>query len=327
MILARTTSRSFRPSRGLGWTVVAVLLALFAVAMPGAPADAAERPSLECGVQPTTDVRLREDLTCDATIGSWASTSTPTTVDVDLGGHTLTVTNGTCSYFWRCGALFNVASVSNGTVIGDLKDVRQVRRVHVRGSVYFAENFTGTWLMDRSIVSGGRVGLFGSNVTLSNNRIYGSGPLGGGIQFLDALHNVSNITIVANRLSGVGINMYDSCGSCAGDIQATIRRNTIVGGGISITGQLESLGPIDIVDNTIRHTTGDGLFVAAPFLPATSGGPVTVTGNRFGDVAGRAVNVEWMPPEPGSGVIDGGGNVAVRVGTKPACIGIICSTR
>ena len=310
------------------WSAVALLVGMtvFALAMPAAPAGATTRPSLECGVQPTTDVRLREDLTCDATIGDWGSLSAPSTVNVDLGGHTLTVTNGTCTYFGKCGALFNLASVSNGTVIGDLKDVHSVRRVHVHGSVYLAENFNGTWLMDSSVVTGGRVGLFGSNVTLANNRIYGSGPFGGGIQFLD-INNVSNITIVGNRLSHVGISLFDTCGSCPGDIEATISHNTIIGAGISISGQLESLGPIEISYNTIRDTVGDGLSVVALYSPVTSGGPVTVTGNRFSHPTGHAVNIHWMPPEPGSGVVDGGGNVAVGVGTNPACIGIVCTTR
>src|SRR5690242_3616051 len=197
----------FRPTTGsppsildmnLRRTILTALLALGLLLGLAGPAGAMEPrhvAGLQCGVNPTSDVRLRSDLTC--TDGFRLDPADQ--VDVDLAGHRLTVTNGTCTSFGPCGAISGAASVTDGWVTGDLKDVALIRRVRVKGSVYLGESNTGPATLERSLVRDGQVGVFGPDVTISRNDIIGTGPFGGGIQLTDALRNLSNLTITGNR--------------------------------------------------------------------------------------------------------------------------------
>ena len=153
-------------SRALLLTAV-IVGTIVGIGVTGQPAGATTRlPDLQCGVNPTTDVRLRADLTCDTGFAGDADHTGAPLVNIDLGGHTLTVTNGTCSFFGRCGAIFNEASVSNGKVVGDLKNVRRVSFVRVTGSVYLNENTPDPAVLEASTVRGGRVGILGPNSTV-----------------------------------------------------------------------------------------------------------------------------------------------------------------
>ena len=308
-------------------SALGALLALgivLAVAIPAGATQSNHPVGLQCGVNPTSDVRLRADLTC--TDGFRIDPAAQ--VHIDLAGHRLTVTNGACTFPGPCGAIFGAASVSDGAVTGDLKDVTLVRKVRVTGSVYFEESTSGPSSLDRSLVRNGRVGVFGPDVTFSRNDIVGVGPFGGGVQLLDSIRNVSNVSITRNRIVGAGITGFDSCASCPGDISGVIALNTISGSGadgISFSGFLPSLGRIEITANTIRDSAGDGISISSMAPAGIGGGPIVLTGNRLVRNGGHGVNSTWTSTDPTLGVIDGGGNVARRNGLSPACIGITCS--
>jgi hypothetical protein len=64
------------------------------VALPSYPVDASRVPDLQCGVTPTSSVRLRTDLTCTEAF-TLPADNPPLTID--LGGHTLTFTDTSCA--------------------------------------------------------------------------------------------------------------------------------------------------------------------------------------------------------------------------------------
>lgn len=300
-------------------TALLALGIILGVTLPAHAAGAARVPDLQCGVNPTTDVRLRADLTCTGGFRIAAADL----VDVDLAGHRLTVTNGTCTSFGPCGAISGAASVTNGAVTGDLKDVSLARKVRVTGSVYLGESSTGPSTLERSVVRTGRVAVFGPDVTVRGNDLLGSG-----IELIDSLRNVSNVSITGNRVIGGSISLFDSCSSCPGDVSGAIAYNTIArssGSGISISGFVPSLGRLEITANTVRDNAGDGITISSLAPAGIGGGPVVLTGNRLLRNGGHGVNSTWTSTDPTLGVIDGGGNVARRNGLAPACIGITCS--
>jgi len=305
-------------------TALLALGIVLGVAVPAGATQPTHVPGLQCGVNPTTDVRLRADLTC--TDGFRIDPANH--VDIDLAGHRLTVTNGACTAFGPCGAISGAASVTDGAVKGDLKDVAVVKKVRVTGSVYFEESTPGPSTLDRSLVRNGRVGVFGPDVTITRSDIVGVGPLGGGIELIDSLRNISNVSITRNRIVGAGISAFDSCGSCPGDISGVIAYNSIsgsAGDGINLSGFLPSVGRIEITANTIRDNAGDGISISSQAPAGVGGGPVVLTGNRLVHNGGHGVNSTWTSTDPTLGVIDGGGNVARRNGLSPACIGVTCS--
>ena len=294
---------------------------------------------LQCGVNPTTDVRLRSDLTCDQ--GFRGGLDTPA-VNIDLGGHTLTVTNGTCespnsnSY---CGAIFGEASVSNGKVVGDLQNVHRVSRVRVIGTVLIEDNVSGDAgpsLVERSVING-CVAVLGPNATVQDNRISGGGAFCGGVYMDDSAKGLGNTQILGNRIAnapGAGIDVADNLGCiCPPDITGVIHGNTVVrsgGAGIDVRGALWTLGHLDIDGNTLRDNAGDGIRVSmgafAPFAPPGSSiGPVVVTGNRASGNGGHGIFTDVVSANPAFGVVDGGGNVARRNAVAPQCVGVACS--
>ena len=308
-------------------TALTALLAIgiiLGVTLPATAAGATRAPDLQCGVNPTTDVRLRADLTCTDGFRIAAADQ----VDVDLAGHRLTVTNGTCSSFGPCGAISGAASVTDGAVTGDLKDVGLIKKVRVAGSVYLGESAPGPSTLDRSAVRNGRVVVFGADATISRSDLVGAGPLGGGIVLNDSLRNLSNLSIWGNRIVGAGISLNDTCAGCSGDVSGVIASNSIsrsTGAGISISGFVPSLGRIEITANTIRDNAGDGISVSSLAPAGIGGGPVVLTANRLLRNGGHGVNSTWTSTDPTLGVIDGGGNVARHNALSPACIGITCS--
>ncbi|MGZ4759738.1 MAG: right-handed parallel beta-helix repeat-containing protein [Acidimicrobiales bacterium] len=304
------------------FTALLALGIILGVALPATAAGAIGQPGLRCGVNPTTDVRLRADLTCQ---DGFRVAGNP--VNIDLAGHTLTVVNGTCSSFGACGAIYGAASVTNGAVVGDLKDVRLTRKVRVTGSVYLGESTVDPSVLDRSVVRNGRVGIFGPNATVKDSDLIGAGPLGGGIGLFDSLRNLSDLSISGNFIDGGGIGLFDSCSSCPGDVSGLIAHNTIArapGDGISIAGFLPTLGRIEITSNTIRDSVGDGIHVSSGAPSGIGGGPVVLTGNRLNRNGGHGVFRDWTSTDPARGLLDGGGNVARRNGLTPACIGVTC---
>ncbi len=299
---------------------------ILGVTLPATAAGATGQSALQCGVNPTADARLSADLTCQD--GFRIDPAHP--VAIDLAGHTLTVVNGTCTNFGPCGAISGAAAVTGGSVVGDLKDVGLTRKVRVTGSVYLGESTSGPSTLDRSAVRNGRVGIFGPDATVTQSMISGTSALGGGIQLLDSLRNLSNVTITGNYLSDAGISLVDSCGSCAGDVSGLIAHNTISrspGAGISITGFISSLGRIEVTSNTIRFSVGDGIHVSSSSPSGLGGGPVVLTGNRLNRNGGHGVFSDWTSTDPTLGLLDGGGNVALHNGLSPACVGVTCILR
>jgi hypothetical protein len=312
---------------------LALVAAMAWVGLPAPSAGATTKlPSLQCGVNPTTDVRLREDLTCT---GGFLNVDGPR-VNIDLGGHTLTVTNGTCHFFFECGAVFNAASISHGTIVGDLRNVGRVSHVHVVGNVYINEPYLGgggPGVLEHSVIRNGRVAIEGPNATVRDNRIIGGGVYGGGVQSLDDLINVGEMRIVDNRIEhspGAGISLFILC-ACPDDISGVIAGNTIEssgGPGIGVSGFLPALGRTEISHNTIRDNAGDGIAVA-PSDPSVPGsGPLTLTGNRTDRNGGHGIDIEWVTSgHVDKAVVDGGGNRARRNHVAPPCVGVVCSPR
>jgi hypothetical protein len=318
----RTTNRHLIRRWLLALSAVGIVLG---IVVPG-PAGATRLPDLQCGVNPTTDVRLRHDLTCEQ--GFRGGTDAPR-VNIDLGGHKLEVINGTCSTFGPCGAVFDEASVTNGTVVGDLKDVRLVRRVRITGNVYLGETAGPASTLEHSVVRTGRVAVLSPDTTVTKNLLLGSGPLGGGVTFIDSLRNLTDEQITGNHIVGAGITVFDSCASCPDDVSGVIAGNIVTGSpgaGIDVSGQLPSLGRIDIRQNLVLFSGGDGIHVGpSPAPPEFGGGPIVLTRNRLIFNRGHGINSEWITTDPTLGVVDGGGNHAVRNGLQPGCIGVSCS--
>src|SRR3954468_5300113 len=92
------THRGSRATGGLGTVrrIIAVIVMATGIllALPSYPVDASRVPDLQCGVTPTSSVRLRTDLTCSAPFT--LPTDSPV-LTIDLGGHTLTFTDPTCT--------------------------------------------------------------------------------------------------------------------------------------------------------------------------------------------------------------------------------------
>jgi len=315
------TDRTPSRVRRAWFLAVLVIGTLAGVGLPSQPAGATHLPDLQCGVNPTTDVRLRADLTCDQGFVG------------DLGGHTLTVVNGTCTFFGRCGAIYNEASVRNGKIVGDLKNIRRTSFVRVAGSVYLNENTPDPALLEASTVRGGRVGILGPDATVRFSVVSGGGAVGGGIQFLDALAGITNARIYANRISdspAAGISVLSTCGSCAGSISGAIAFNTITRSGtagIDVKGQLPSVGRLEITGNIVRTNGGDGIHVAAsPAPPTIGGGPIVITGNWALRNGGHGINSEWIVDDPTQGVVDGGHNQSRWNAVSPQCVGVDCSS-
>jgi hypothetical protein len=329
-----TPSSPRRASRAL-LLVVVLLGALAGAGLTSQPAGATGLPDLQCGVNPTTDVRLRADLTCDTGFAGDADHTGAPLVNIDLGGHTLTVINGTCTFFGRCGAIFNEASVSNGKVVGDLKDVRRIDRVRVTGSVYLNE---GTPLdspatLVRSSVRNGRVAVWGSNVTVRKNTISGGGATGGGIQIDNTSRGTANTKVTENWVldtpgDGIQINSI-GCSVCTGSISGSIKGNLVArsgAAGINVAGLLVALGRVDVSGNLLLSNAGDGIKIAS-FTPASiGGGPIVLTSNRALFNKGHGITSTWLGSDPTQTTVDGGRNVAHFNAVSPQCVGVTCTT-
>src|SRR5512142_1623844 len=106
------------------------------VALPSYPVDASRVPDLQCGVNPTTSVRLRADLTCSEKFLLPAD-NPPLTID--LGGHQLTFTDPSCAPgppITRCDITdqSGSATIRNGTVDGSIS-LGQDHHAPLRGTL------------------------------------------------------------------------------------------------------------------------------------------------------------------------------------------------
>ena len=313
--------------------------------LPGSPADAHwlrdhrhESHDHETGLPPltcptgnaplavTTDVRLTHDLDC--TDAGW--TIAPG-VTVDLGGHTVTVTNNPAA---RCqvevpGCTFEVGSgiLRNGRLVGADVNVGDGRaeRLGIRNAL---AEVTGSGELTRSIIDGGQVVLERGGRLTRSWVVRGDGVLLWNLDHSLTGFQVSDNVIVESTGPGVRLNTHFFFED---DVTGTIQRNFIAhnaGAGISLTGDLRDLGAIDLSGNLVIGNGGTGIVVTGALdspQPVVTGGPVTLTRNRAIANGGQGINASWMPGAP-SGIVDGGQNVAKANAVAPACVGVTCTS-
>ncbi len=165
----------------------ATVIALVAMTLTIVQASATTGATLQCGVNPTTDVHLDADLTCDSSfvIGSSADT---TPISIDLEGHTLTVTtpDAACR-FGQVGPMCAILAVGplqlrNGVVWGSVglasvHAANNVRGVTIHGDLW--SSGVGGRLVANAIWNGS-IRVFSGQTTVADNFI-GTG----GISFSD----------------------------------------------------------------------------------------------------------------------------------------------
>ena len=315
-------------------SVARVTLALVVVATIGSwttgPAGAHRwsAPPLVCGELPTTDVVLRSDLTCETPfhfVGPGPS------VSIDLGGHTLTVPGdaGRCTAPGPCGAIAGAAAVRNGGVIGTLSDIGDIRGVIVIGDVEVGLGFAGTpgpASVRRTMVLNGSVRIWGPDATVADSLV------GGAVVIASTNRAVRNLVIERNwivRSPGDGVSIAPLPGSFPDDVTGRIRHNVILwsaGHGIAIGSGLWNVGALAIEGNALVGNGGDGFRSGtdATGPPTALGGPVTLTGNLALLNHGHGFDAGWMTGVAGTGIVDGGGNLAFANGMDPPCSGIDC---
>jgi hypothetical protein len=282
---------------------VLVVVALVGLGVPATAAGASQLPDLQCGVTPTTNVRLREDLTCSTWFDLYAHPAS-----VDLGGHTLTDPALDC--FGPCGAIGGATKLSNGTVIGRLWDDGLMTHLDVVGSIDFADVSGVEWFGNgtfgqpgsvRSSVVHGFVSIDGSDGIVAHNVVYG------GVGVYDLIQGTGDVRISDNIIIGGGISY---AAEVSGDFSGVIERNLVIdtsGIGIDLPFDVSG-GPIAVTRNRVEGSTGDGIFVAAGYI-------VTFTGNVAIGNGGHGINVTGT---------DGGRNVAFDNTLEPQCVGIVC---
>jgi hypothetical protein len=300
------------------------------------PAEAARPPDLVCGVSPTTDVRLREDLTCEHGFHGESGWSPRPAVDIDLGGHTLTVTNDRCvRWLVGCGAISGYASVTHGTVVGDLVEIGLTSRVRLVGRAVLNPGYDSSItvnVFERSTVVDGSVEIVGSNVTVRDNRLERSS-----LWFDNLWAQLHNVQVLDNRIvdapaPGIRVLEQFTCGPCPrGEISGVIAGNDVVrsaGAGIEVSGQLDSMGRLEIRGNTLRDNAGDGIRIDLSGLyqiPRHQFGPVILTANRADRNGGHGINSDWTSAMGSPGVVDDGDNTARHNGLAPPCVNVVCA--
>ena len=310
----------------------ATVIALAAMTLTVVQASATTGATLQCGVNPTTDVRLDADLTCASSfvIGSSADT---TPLSIDLGGHTLTVTtpDAACR-FGQVGPMCAILAVGpirlrNGVVQGSvgLASVRafsNVRGVTVHGDLW--SSGVGARLVANTIWNGS-IHVFSGQTTIADNFI-GTGHIS--FSDLDSQMNIviDHNLIVASPTDGIA-GVLGQGGEFADDVTGEIHGNTVTrsaGAGISLTGALTNLGVFGLIRNRVLGSGADGIRIVGHASPPTPylGGPVTLTGNRVDGAVGTAIDAPWVDNLSGTGIVDGGGNVARRAVVP--CIGVVC---
>lgn len=310
--------------------VAVIVLAMgILVALPSYPVDASRVPDLQCGVNPTTSVRLRTDLTCTERFNLPAD-NPPLTID--LGGHTLTFTDKSClpgPPISRCDITDQSGSVTirNGTVDGSVS-LGQNRNAPRRGTISKARilGHVDTWgastVTDSRLYEG--LSAFGA-IVLDHNTIRG------GVRVDDSrsgtpMDIVDNL-ILASPGAGLDINVSFDFDRVGGTIQGNDIRNS-AGDGILIHGQgANGLGELHITANRLTGNDGDGLsYPQDNRFPSRFGiGPVVVAKNSARHNSGHGINIrDAETGEAAVGVFDGGDNSAKYNGLSPRCIGVSC---
>ncbi len=310
----------------------ATVIALVAMTVTVVQASATTGATLQCGVNPTTDVHLDADLTCDSSFVIGSSSDT-TPIFIDLGGHSLTITtpNAACR-FGQVGPLCAILAVGpiklrNGVVQGSvgLASVRaanNVRGVTIHGDLW--SSGVGARVVANTIWNGS-IHVFSGDTTVANNFV-GTGSIS--FSDLDSQMNIviDHNLIVASPTDGIA-GVLGQGGEFANDVTGEIHGNAIsrpTGAGISITGALTNLGELALIRNRVLNSGGDGIHIVGHATPPTPylGGPVTLTGNKVDGAGGIAINAPWVDNLSGTGIVDGGANISRR--SASPCIGVVC---
>jgi hypothetical protein len=309
--------------------VAVALLAGLLVALPLSSAyaqDPSPSSDLACPTGPepvliTANVTLTHDLSCSG-IGEWRILGAV----VDLGGHTITVsTAGACDndeFEFPC--TFRGGTVRNGELVGVNVQVGLLDHVVMRNST-------------AQFVSSGGQANTGDRVTRSvfdHSRMLmaGSGEVTHSLFVNESSASVDDFprgldfTLTDSLFikSGIAVNPSEEV-LFRDDVVGTIERNAVVGGNISIGGNLANIGTLGVAQNLILGSSSDGLNVSAASGDphALFGGPVTVTGNIVLLNRGHGIDASWIPGRA-TGVVDGGGNIAFANATQPQCLGVQC---
>ncbi len=308
------------------------VIALVAMMMTVVQASATTGATLQCGVNPTTDVHLDADLTCDSSfvIGS---TSDTTLISIDLQGHTLTVTtpNAACR-FGQVGPMCAIMAVGpvrlrNGSVWGSVglasvHAASNVRGVTIHGDLW-SSGVGGRFVANT--IWNGSIHVFSGQTTVADNFI-GTGA----ISFSDVDRqmniDIDHNLIVASPGDGIA-GVLGQGGEFANDVTGEIHGNAVsrpAGAGISLTGALTNLGSFALTRNRLLNSGSNGVRIVGHASPPTPylGGPVTLTGNRVDGSPDVAIYAPWVDNLSGTGIVDGGSNVARRAVTP--CIGVVC---
>jgi hypothetical protein len=299
---------------------VLVLVVLAGVLVPSHANAATKPPPPQCGATITSDIRLTQDMTCAGT----ALRVTPG-VTVDLGRHTITITNpGTCSpQFFCAGAITDgpllspfqlPITVTNGTLRGAgvnaHANVDRVKFENAR-SIAFGGSFT------RSRFTSSDLTLMSTGV-VDHNRFIDSS-----IGVDTALFGFgSGFAITNNRIERgrIGMSIEFGAGALAGQVSGNRVRNS-PSNGLAMSFEADAVTDLAISNNRVMYSAGDGISVTRTALPTpTAGHRVTLSGNVANTNAGAGIRVsETGAPAT---IVDGGGNVARRNGAP--CVGIVC---
>jgi hypothetical protein len=289
--------------------------------------------TLQCGVNPTTNVHLEHDLVCPHSFQVGTSSSTAP-ITIDLGGYTLTVTSpdapcrfslpgATCAVFAVGPVNLLHGSIKGSVGLASVRAASRIRGVNIDGDLWMSG--VGGRLVASS-VSDGSVRAFSSTVTVEDNFIHN-----GGISLNDTDTRMA-IAIGHNLIVGspdVGIaGVFGGGGEFQNDVTGVIQGNVVTnstGAGIGLSGALTNIGVLDIVRNRIWHSGADGIHIQGIAAPPTPylGGPVTLTQNLAVGSSGYAINAPWVTNLSGTAIVDGGGNVDRASGSSP-CVGVVC---
>jgi hypothetical protein len=312
------------------WSLCAAVLVATA-----ARADAAQprADGLTCGQTITESVTLSDDITCGERFVVQASATDDVTID--LAGHTVTILEaaGSCypySLFGLCAFEGGSAAIVNGRVVGSLSGSFTGDHLTVEDGSIFLRG--GGAALRNSVLLGGWTWIAASDQTVEANWFVGGGVtvwnLDRGTPNLLIQRNIILLSTAPDTSGQGGIDVDATHFFGEDDITGSILDNWILGAGhdgILVHGVLQTVGALEIRRNVVWASAADGIhvegFVEVP-TPVV-GGPVTLANNRVMDSGGHAINAPWIADQP-SGVVDGGGNVALRSGVTPPCVGLRC---
>ena len=308
------------------------VIALVATMLTIVQASATTGATLQCGVNPTTDVHLDADLTCDSSFVIGSSSDT-TLISIDLQGHTLTVTtpNATCR-FGQVGPMCAIMAVRpvrlrNGSVWGSVglasvHAASNVRGVTIHGDLW-SSGVGGRYVANT--IWNGSIHVFSGQTTVADNFI-GTGA----ISFSDVDRqmniDIDHNLIVASPGDGIA-GVLGQGGEFANDVTGEIHGNAVshpAGAGISLTGALTNLGVVRAHPQPVAQQRFQRRAHRRPRQPADPlpGGPGHPHGNRVDGSPDVAIYAPWVDNLSGTGIVDGGSNVARRAVTP--CVGVIC---